>query len=357
MRAVWTLPWSLVVGASLVACTPGTGPGGDAGAGGDAPPQCDTAEYIAFDQANHANQDLRVQAYVDMLALMNEAKENPALANEKFSAAEELYLNTASLADKVQGRTDDHLAEQPNVGADLHATLLAGFDAGKAATTSLEVNLAKQAVDKTMIDFFFLSVHHEMVQGAKKNWDEGYGYFGSGPANAEADLKGFASVAKKRDDANGTSLRATIFNGLIDGSCELAKALEAEKADKIDVTAHDALWTIIEETDLAMQKVLAFSAGHEAFEMVEIQEDLAADPANQELIDEMYVKLAELAPYFRPLERIMNEKGGESATRASDIRAEIDAALSDGTGAWVATFDAAGVLEALEAEYSIDVVQ
>lgn len=355
MRTTWMLPVTMTVSAALSACAPGN-VSGDAGPE-DQPPQCDGAEYVAFDAANHANQDLRVQAYVDMMALLDEAKADPSLASAKFTAAEDLYLNTASLADKVQGRNDDHLESPTNVGADLHATLLAGFDAGKSASTALEVSLAKQAVDKTLIEFFFLSVHHEMLLGARDKWDEAYGYFGSGPANAEADLKALASVAKKRDDGNGTQLGSTIFNGLVDGTCELARILEAEGKEEIDPREHDALWTIIEETDLAMQKVLAFSAGHEAFEMVEIQGDLAADPTNQALIDEMYVKLAELNPYFRPLERIMSDKGGDSLARAGEIRAAIDAALADDTGAWVATFDAAGVLTRLEAEYAIDVVQ
>ena len=350
------LSWFPPLAALALACAPEPG-GGDAGASGDVPAQCTGAEYIAFDAASHANQDLRVQAYVDLLVLLNEAQANPSLASERFSAAEALYLNTASFAEKVQGRSDDHLTGRPNVGQGLHETILAGFAAGKAASTALEVNLAKQAVDKTLIDFFFLSVHHEMLLGARDKWDEGYGYFGSGPRNAEGDLRGLAQVAKKRDDANGTQLGPSIFNGLIDGSCELANILDEKNIEQIDPAEHATLWDIIEEIDLSLQKVLAYSAGHEAFAMAALQEDLFADPSNLAIAEEMHIKLAELVPYFRPLERIMNDKGGESLTRASGIRTEIDAALADDSDAWLQRFDAEGVLEAIEAEYAIDVVQ
>jgi hypothetical protein len=338
----------------LVACAPGTGEGEGEGEG---PAQCDTVSYVAFDVVNYENQVARVGAHAQMVALMKEAEADPTLAATKFAEAEALYTDTADLAEKVEGRKDDHLDTQPAVGADLHAAITAALADGKAATTTLEATLARQTIDKSLTDFFFLSVFHEMVLGAADKWDEAFGYYGASIDNAEGDAKGLAAVAAKRDGDNGTSLRERIFNGLVDGSCELARQLDAQDADTIDVNAADsaALRTVIDDVDVAMQEVLAYSVGHEAIDMQQLQDDLASSPGDRALLDGMRVKLYELDPYFRPLERLMNARGGDSATRASDIRSAIDAALADDTDAWVDTFDAAAIETAIEAEYGIDV--
>ena len=51
----------------------------------------------------------------------------------------------------------------------------------------------------------------------------------------------------------------------------------------------------------------------------------------------------------------MIDRGGESAARAGRIRAAIDAAQSDATGAWKTTFDPNAIIGDLEDEYRIDV--
>jgi hypothetical protein len=318
------------------------------------PVQCDSATYVAFDPANHANQDLRVQAYEDMGRLMDEATEMPALAAAKFGEAEMLYMNTAELRTKVQGRKDVHLADQPNIGMELDATIMAGFAAGKAATTSLEADLAKEKVEKTLDHFFFLSIYYEMTEGGRKEWDEAYGYYASGASNAEASRKGFASIATKRDAQNGTTLASDIFNGLIDGSCELAIALRDKGGDAVDPKTVPALSTIIDRVDTNMQKVLAFYAGHEAFELEEGKEMMNV-MATQELRDEMNVELVELETLFHAVEPIMIARGGDSAMRATRIRMTLDSAKADATGAWMLTMDAEQIVADLEAEYQIDI--
>lgn len=316
-------------------------------------PQCGTAEYIAFDPANHANQDIRVAAYVEMVQRMRAAADDPSTASAVFADLEENVYTRADLRAKVQGRTDDHFDPPLEIGADLDARLMAGFAAGRTATTALDATLARQTVDKTMIEFFFLSIHHEMVDGSRAHWDEAYGYYGAPSDNAEGSRKGFSAVATSRDATNSTSLSMSIFNGIVDGSCALANALNAAGTDQIDVNATADVAAIIEQVDSDMQKVIAYSAGHEAFDMLEVQPRLANGA--QEDLDTMRIKLAELDPYFIPIERLMNERGGMSATRAARIRAEIDAALDDPTTAWMSTFDAQGIIDDLEAEYGIDV--
>jgi len=346
---------SLLLGVPLgFGCAPGSGEGEGEPEG----ERCDFVEYVAFDVANYENQQLRVGAHADMVIAMNAAVDDPGLAAAKFAEVEDLYANTASLADKVRGRADVHLAEQPVVGTDLDALITQAITDGKAATSQREVSVAKQAVDKVLTDFFFLSVYFEMTLGARDKWDEAFGYLGAAPDNAEAGARGFALVAKKRDDGNGTALRERIFNGMVDGACVLDGLLDDQGTETLDVGAaeNESLQVIISDVDAAMQEVLAYSAGHEAFEMEELQTQLAATPGDAALADEMYVKLAELAAFYRPLHRTLVERGGDAATLAATIRAEIDAATADDTDAWQTTFDASGVVEALEAAFGIDVV-
>ena len=329
-------------------------------------PQCSSNTYVSFDSGNHANQEVRLQTHASLGSLMKEAAAlhadgNTSGAAQKFSEAKALYTDpvaSAKLQEKVQGRLDEHLAGAPSQGDRLDGTIIAWLDKGAAATNELEATIARQWVDKTLTEFFFLSVHHEILAGTKKNWDEGFGYYGSGVDNAESNLLGLAQTAHKRDATNGTNMEAEIYNGLIDGSCELGTELQASGADALELSSVPALKALVDDIDMNMQLVLAYSAGHEAFEMAEVLEASPRDDA------ELFIKAAELIPFFLPLERIMLERGGESAERAKQIRGYLDAmpvsdpATLDVTDTtWI---DALGdapqnIINALEAEYGIDI--
>lgn len=336
----------------LVACS-----GSDDDDGDDVttqPIQCRTAEYVAFDAANHANQDIRIAAYTEMVDRMKAAQEDPTTANAVFTDLQENVYTRADLRSKIQGRNDDHFDPPRPVGMELDMRIMAGFEAGKTATTAIDVALARQQVDKTLIHFMYLSVYHEMVLGKRSKWDEAYGYYGAPSDNAEGGRQALAAVATKRDGDNGTNLAASIFNGIIDGSCEMAKALDASGEEELVVADVASLDAVVKQVDEDMLKVLAYSVGHEAFDMVEIQTAAQGNfDADQQ--DTMRIKLAELDPYFAPLERLMNEAGGDSAMRATMIRNMIDAAYADTTLGWMGTFDAQGVIDMMEAEYGIDV--
>lgn len=329
---------------------------------GDLPPQCDSDGYQAFDAANYQNQILRIQAVADMTSAMKAAADaepfSASAVHDAFVEAKRLYVETASLQEKVQGRTDDHLDGPPAVGVELDAQIVSWLDRGAAAQDALAATVSRQWVEKSLAGFFFLSVHHEMMAGARKNWDEAFGYYGAPADNAEGGRTGFSGVATKRDATNGTGLASEIFNGLVDGSCELAKALAETGTETLDLGAAPAVTAMIDATDQAMQRTLAFSAGHEAFEMAEVQQALATDAADTEAQAEMWIKLAEMDPFFQPIERLMRAKGGESKTRADEIRATLDAAWANWetreTG-WMVDFDAAGIVTRLEAEFGIDV--
>lgn len=316
------------------------------------PPQCDAAGYVAFDEANHAAQDVRLAAVAQMKELLEAAVAVPAEAAAKAAAAEDLYRNSAELQAKVIGRTDDHFAEKPAVGVEIDARILAALEAAAAATTAYEVEVQAEIVDKAFTEFFFLSILHELLAGQAVTWDEAYGYYGSGSDNDLGSLLGFAAVAKKRDDENATALEALVFQKLVDGSCVLAERLAADEVEVVDVRGDAELSKIVETIDGAMTDVLAYSVGHEAWEIDEAKESGDVQTAS--------VKLVELDGFFRPLERLMQGAGGDSAARATSIRNTVDAALAavdGGDDTWLASFDTSAILLAVETERSIEVRQ
>ncbi len=325
---------------------------------GQRPIQCRSADYIAFDVTNQTNQTLRIQAYVDMVATMKAAESaqpfEPALAATNFAEAKRLYQETASLQAKVQGRTDDHFDDRPVVGEAIDAAIIDALAKGANATTSLEAKLARQKVDKQLIHFFYLSVFQEMLLGQRSKWDEAFGYAGMVSDNAESGRKALARVAASRDANNNTDYANSIFNGLVDGACALTEALQAANTEEIDVQSVPALKAAIDGVDADLQRVLAFSAGHPAFEMAEIRASLTANPTD-ELREDMWVKLAELDPYFAPIERLMLRKGGEAEMRALMIRGAIDAAWASANEDWMLTFEAQAIVQALETEFEIDI--
>jgi hypothetical protein len=311
------------------------------------PPQCDSATYVAFDDGNHAEQAVYTGAHAQMGELMEAAIETPAEAAVKLAAAKDVYENAAGLRDELSERKDERFADAPEIGAALDARILAALDAGAAATTAHEVEVNAEIVDKAFTEFFFLSVIHEMHAGQAKTWDEAFGYYGAPADNDAAALAGFSGVAARRDANNGTALEGLIFQKIVEGSCVLAEKLEAQQAEAIDAVGDEDLGPIVATIESAMTDVLAYSVGHELIEIGELQE------AND--VENASVKLVEAEAFFQPLERLMVETGGESATRAELLRTAFDDALASTDGAWLATFDHAGLLAAVEAERGIDV--
>lgn len=356
MEKLSTIALAGVLGCGLVACGDGTTDGAEGAeqvtAASSENLNCSSSAYIAFDSANHANQDIRLATYADMNDLMKAGE---------FTAARELYQDadaSAKLQEKVQGRKDEHIADAPVQGERMDATILAWLDAGAATDDELVLGVAKQWVDKTLGEFFFLSVHHEILAGARKNWDEALGYFGSSTDNDEGDLIGLASTAAKRDGNNGTTLETDIYNNLILGACELDRALGADGESVGELSDAPDLQAVIDNIDVAMIEVLAYSVGHEAFEMEELAQATEVDAAK------LTIKAAELGAFFIPVERIMVERGGESATRAQTIRTLIDAmadfdpeAPDFSDDSWMQDMgDApATIIETLETEFEIDI--
>lgn len=318
-------------------------------------PQCEGAGYTAFDVANHAEQDARLGAYEQIKVLLEEAVADNSLAAARFVTAQALYRDTAELQGKVQGRTDDRLPGRPNVGAELDVRIMAAFADGAAATSPRAIAIAAESIDKALVEFLYLSVFHELVQGQAAKWDEAFGYYGSGADNGLDAVRGFAGVAKRRDADNGTALEAQIFQALVDGSCTLATRLAADEVETIDVLNEPDMSAEIDEIDGAMRAVLALSVGHEAFEIGELQAALSAAPADAAMLDDARVKLVELDAFFRPLERLLRAEGGED--EAELLRAPIDAALDDDGDAWVDSFDAAAVIAHVENVFGVDVVR
>ena len=337
----------------------------DAATGADngSSPQCANPDgYIAFDVADYQAQDVRLSVYDDILALMDSAvAKDGSVDGSYFDKAKVLYKNATKSADlrsKVLERLDEHVAGSPLQGERLDSTLLSFFDFGAAATTAREAQVAATWVRFTLVEFFFLSVHHEMEDPTREHWDEALGYFGSHSDNDEANVQGLAQLATERDAANNTDLRAEIFNDFIDGACILDEALMKADVETLPLSKIPELGDTVDNIDLNLQKVLAFTAGHDAIEVRDLLEAGGMD------VDGLMVEATELVTLFIPLERIMNDRGGKSAQRATQLRQLIDMLpMANGTPdasalqdqAWFENFDPTQIVILLEAEYDISI--
>jgi hypothetical protein len=311
---------------------------------------CGAVTYTPFDPMNHASQDVRVKAQADIAAKADEAIADPTKAAALFAEIEALYKGSADLQAKVQGRADDHFPGDPEaakVGAVIDGYIVAAIERGKAATTATEADVAKQVIDKGLTWFFYLSVYHELVLGARDKYDEAFGYLGTGATNDPATLYSIAKTANRRDANNGTSLEPALFQAIIDGSCALDTRLLADGVETIDWKADEAYAAKVREIDETMQKVIALSVGHELFKPVK---DLEAGEAK--------VKLFEGAMFFFAIEGSMKALGGQAEADAIQIgKAFRDAmaAADSGDATWQAGFDSDFIRDRVAAAFGVTV--
>ncbi len=309
---------------------------------------CSATKYTPFAAANHAAQDERTAAQLAIADKAEEALADPASAAAVFAEIEAIYSGTAELAAKVRGRADDHFPDDPAaavVGQTIDDDITAAIARGKAATTAVEIDIAKQIVDKSLTRFFYLSVYHELVEGERGTYDEAYGYLGTGPDNAEANLRSIALIARARDEANGTTLSDELFEEILEGSCALDKRLTADGTEKLTWSDDADYAKEVGEIDERMQKTLALSVGHELFE-------LSADP------DEAKVELYEGAYFFYALEAAMRAKGGQAEVDAGSIRTMFDEAIEAVEAAdpdWQDGFDPEAIKAGVGAAFEVTI--
>ncbi|HSP79338.1 MAG TPA: hypothetical protein VLQ93_12460 [Myxococcaceae bacterium] len=317
--------------------------------------RCDeaTAEYLAFDVTHHAPQDLRLQKIDEAIALFTVTADELSSVGARADAVLAIYTDTtANLQAKVKGRTDVHFVDDTAaaVGPALDATILGAIEDLRNADTLLKVSLAKQKFEKAgMYRFLYLSVLQELHAPSKKHYDEAYGYFGSGPGNAEAGQKGLARLATKRDGNNGTTLSAELFAALKEGACSLETALAIKGVDSMTLEDDELYARFVRQFDVKLQSVFAYSLGHELFD-IEVKKGDA---------ETAYIKLVEGEGFFQTLEPYMHIiPGSAKATLAAELRSAFDDALSKaaaGDTSWIAEFDAVGLLGKLETAFGIDV--
>jgi len=309
---------------------------------------CGATSYTAFDAANHAAQDQRIAAQESMAALADEAAQNLADAPAKFAAIEDLYLNTADLKLKVEGRADDHYPDDPaaaSVGKQIDQDIMNAIARGKAAQSALEVKIAQHIIDKRLTHFFYLSVYHELIEGTRGTYDEAFGYLGTGPKNDPQGLLSIAKIAAKRDAESGTTLESELFDEIIEGSCALDLRLLKDGVDTIDWKSDADYAHEVEEIDERMGKVLALSVAHEFF-----------TPLSSLDAEEATVLLYEGAYYFAAIEAAMKAMGGAAADDAAEIRKRLDAAMASVDAAdpsWQATFDSDFIRDRVAAAFAV----
>ncbi|MBI3183302.1 MAG: hypothetical protein HYZ28_14280 [Myxococcales bacterium] len=315
------------------------------------PQRCESAEYLAFDPANHAPQDVRLQKIDEMLVLFADAEKAPSSSSDKADQVLAIYQDpSAALSAKVAGRKDVHFTdERANVGAKLDETIRGAIFELKAATSAQQVKIAKQKAEKAGFNrWLYLSIVQELSSPSYKHFDEAYGYLGTGPTNAEAGRKSYARIATKRDGNNGTTLASELFALVLDGACACEKALAAKGATEMAKDDDPAYAQMVRSMDEKLELVTAYSVGHELFELDAKRADQAAAT----------VKLYEGEGYFQIIEPYMKAAGGSRAQVATELRAVYEAALTKAKAndpSWIAGFNALDLLQKLEGAYGVDV--
>jgi hypothetical protein len=238
---------------------------GDAGAEKETEQTISYEEFKPFDEQNMANQWLRLEAHSQIDDLAGDA--TLSNATEQFSAISEKYETV--LAEKVAGRTDDHVQAEgygvENVGVFLDAQISAAIELGKSAQTEADVEYAGQIVDKALMVFFYHSVYHELFKRHRKNFDEAFGYYGLNFDGTPREIGVLPNTAAGREAEFQLKLNEPIFHAFIDARHAMAEATETND-DKVadDNAAYNEAWETI---DRKMLLTLGHYAAHEVVEL------------------------------------------------------------------------------------------
>lgn len=311
---------------------------------------CSGETYTAFADANHAEQDTRLAAHETMLKDAGEAIGDVSKAATEFGEIEELYKTSAELQAEVIKIGDEHFpgdADAAKEGQAIDAAITAGIARGKAATTALEVKIAKHMIDKALLHHFSIYAFHELVEGERTPFDEAYGILGTGPKNDAAGRRGLAALAAEMDAINGTTFAADLFDAIRDGSCALDKALTESGAEKVEWTEDASYGDEVKAIDGVIEKVLATAVGHELAELTEQTE-----------MDEATEELYEGGLLFAAIERKMRAKGGDAKTNAEAIRQRLDAAFAAvdaGQTDWKTALDPASIRAQIAAAFGVTI--
>lgn len=312
--------------------------------------------YVPFAQANLANQLARVAAW-RAIANLHEGK--------SFSAADfgqscgawsptattasdpkkiaSLYVETANLSTKVQARKDAHsYAAGAAVGMALDASICsaiaAGAQAGNVPREAVgSIDWHAEVVDKALLHFFYASLYNYLVDGSRKGYDEGVGYYGMSLDGT--DPSGLAELAAERDGNCGTTYASQIWQRLRDGRGLLDAALTAEgktgNEDKL-TTPTPQLKQLAEEIDGLMLEVFALSLGREVVGLQKGQEGAV------ELV-EARMFAAVVRPYVEFRDK---EKGTTHAAALQTLNQDDPSKV-----------DTAAILAAIKAVWGLDVPQ
>ncbi|MGM0576066.1 MAG: hypothetical protein ACQEXJ_10095 [Myxococcota bacterium] len=323
---------------------------------GHGEPTPTTDEYEPFDQSNLQSQLLRVGAYETIQSI----RKSDDFAAEDFGGSCDAwnpeagspsdatkiasnYVETASLAHKVETRADDHAYnEGAPIGEEIHASICEAIEAGSAVDPSTGTDAAHgigwygQVVDKALLHFSYLYVHHELVIGARKNWDEGFGQFGTSFDGTEAE--GLAATTAARDDNCGTTYTQDIYDKLIEGRNLLDAALtDAGKDGNADALEEwpAELEALVEDVDRMMLEVFAISFAREFVGL------LAGDaPA---------IKLIEGRMFFRILRPYLEKYDADHGT---SFVADLEPQLEQDDPSQV---DAQSMIDMVDTVFGIDV--
>jgi hypothetical protein len=314
--------------------------------------RCDPpTEYLAFNPANSAPQELQLVRIDDILALFDEASVNVALAGSKATQALALYQDSdARLQANVRSRQDLRADPVVLVGPELDATIIGAVDELRQATTAHQVHVARKRLETSGFDrYLYLSVMESLISApSREHYDQAYGYIGTGPTNAESGRRGLSRMATERDATNGTALEPDLFALVISGACTLEGALEFVGKDTLEPDEDEPYSRMTRMMDARLQNILLASLGHELFAYTQAPTDAPAAQA----------ALIGADGLLRTLEPSLEQSGAERVQFAADLRAAIDSALAvsrPDEPNWISTFHAQQFLDRLQATWFLEV--
>lgn len=269
----------------------------------DPTPPNQATSYRPFSESNYASQKARVGLYQNMETILTSATLSaaqfgtfdvnldatpttdrcvPATTPASGTIAG-LFLQE-NLCAQVVGRVQQHSyatgVGTDQLGQDLHRAIATGIQAGAAAQTTAELEVAGQRVLKNFVRFFYEAIYDDLLRRTPRGWDEAFGYFGD--SNSGTTAAGLAAQIRANDAKFRTSLERELFVQFIQGRQELDSALQRAGKSPTDPNASVApgesqtLDRLIGQIDEKMLLSLAYAAAHEWDEWID---DPAARPA------------------------------------------------------------------------------
>lgn len=267
---------------------------------------CGGDHYEAFLPGADATAHKHVAAEHAIAEEIQEAVEQPVLANEAFGEIELTYRGSGGLRSTVRAVVDP---EDPSIplGETLDLAISTAIAQGKTASKASLIGPLGAKIRGHLAWFYALKAVADAREGTWEGYDEAFAYLGTGPTGLE--VEGVAGPVSRR---GGSS--SELFATALATACALDRALIAANATVVDGSANGPIAAPLEELEASAHRSFA-TAIVLGMESLDNLDDQAA--ASEVLED---------AALFAAIEARMESLGDEAAKDAEVIAADFAAA-------------------------------